>query len=71
MGKSLITTDRQKKPLHHSVTGTECGGDVRVLSELLWVAAEVPEGNSVARGFTMGSMGSKSQEHRYKGKKWH
>ena len=37
------------------MTGVECGGDTRGLAGLPWVAAEVLEGNSVARGFPVGS----------------
>ena len=42
--KSLITTDRQKKPLHCNLTGRECRGDSRGLVGLPHVATEVPEG---------------------------
>ena len=41
---SLITLDRQKKQLQHSVTGMEYTGDMRGLAGHPWAAAEVPEG---------------------------
>ena len=43
--RSLITTDRQKKPLHHGETGRECRGGMRGLAGLPQAADEVPEGH--------------------------
>ena len=43
MEKSLITKIRQKKPLHHNMTGRQCRGSMKGLAGLLLVAAEVPE----------------------------
>ena len=59
--QSLITTDRLKKPVHHNKAGRECGGGARGLAGLPCMAAEVPEGYSVAGGFPLRSVGSKPQ----------
>ena len=56
--RSLIATDRQKKPLHHNETGMECRGGTRGLSGLPWMAAEVPEGYFSGQGFPQRSVGS-------------
>ena len=50
MERSLITKDRQKKALYHSVTGRECRGVARRLPGLPQVAAEVPEGYFRSQG---------------------
>ena len=48
-----MTTDKQKKPLHHNETGRECRGGMRGLAGLSWVAAEVPEGYFSGLGITL------------------
>ena len=45
-----MTTDRQKKPLHHNVTGREYKGDMRELAGLPQGAAEVLEGYFSGQG---------------------
>ena len=53
----IITANRQKKPLQHNVTGRACRGDTRGLTRLPQVAADVPEGYSVVRGFPLQAWG--------------
>ena len=48
--RSFTTTDRQKKPLHHNLTGRECRGGTRGLAGLPQAAPEVLEGYLAARG---------------------
>ena len=48
--RRFITIDTQKKPLHHSMTGMECGGDTTGLARLPCVAAEMPEGSFSSGG---------------------
>ena len=48
--RNLITKDRQKKSLHHKVTGRECRGGVRGWAGLPWVGAKVPEGYFSSQG---------------------
>ena len=50
MERSLVTKKRQKKPFHHNETGRECGGGMRRLAGLPWVAAEDPEGYFSSQG---------------------
>ena len=50
MERSLITTDRWKKPLHK--TGRDWGGGVRRLAEISWVAAKVLEEYFSGWGFS-------------------
>ena len=38
-----MTMDRQKKQLHHNMTGRECRADMKGLAGLPWMAANVPE----------------------------
>ena len=45
-----MTTDRQKKQLHHHVSGMECTGDVRGLAGLPQMATEELEEKLVAGG---------------------
>ena len=52
MERSLITMDKQKKPLHQNETGRECRGGARGLAGLPWVATEVTEGYFSDQGFS-------------------
>ena len=53
--KSLTTTHRWQKLLHHNVTGMEYRSNMIGLAGLPMMTAEVLEGNSVARGRGVGS----------------
>ena len=55
-----MTTDRQKKPLHHNMTGRECG-NARGLAGLPRVAAEVLELYFSSGGFLLRSVVPKPQ----------
>ena len=59
--RKALAKDRQKKPLHHTVTGSEYGRGSRGLAGLLRAAAKVQGAISVARGLPLRSVGSKPQ----------